>query len=87
MFQESRPRLAPLVSRVGLRYLREHEGRGILQEVETALLASAAMPLSVSAGRAVEIEGRVAAGAEPRKIVRVGSAVGAFHRLILWNKL
>jgi len=66
------------VSRVGLDLLARDNGIDIFQEINPALLALAALPLLMLAGRAFVTQRGMAARAESRDIAGFGAAFRAF---------
>ena len=83
MFQERGARSQALVRGVSLHLLRKYERGGILDEVDSTLIASPSVLLFVPARGAFERERRVAARAELRSVGRLATALCAFHILIL----
>jgi len=63
-------------------FCRNHRG-DVLQEVDAALIAIAAVPLFVLAGRAFIAQRRMAPRAEPRDVAGFAAAFRALHRVIL----
>jgi hypothetical protein len=79
ILEEVRTALELLVKNVGFRLLGRHDRANVLQEIDAALLALAALPLFMAAGRALISQRRVALWAESRNVARLRAAFWTFH--------
>jgi hypothetical protein len=66
-----------------LRLFRGHHGGEVLQEINAAFFAFAALALLVMARRTFEAQSGMAARAKPRHVTRFGAAFRALHKPIL----
>ena len=67
------------MSDVGFHFFLRHDRRDVLQEINAALFAAAALPLFVAAGRALVAQRGMAARTEPRYVPSLASAFRALH--------
>jgi len=83
ILHQARALLQPVVSRVGLDLLACDDRIDVFQEINSALLALAALPLLMFTRRTFVTQRGVAARAESRNIACFGAAFRAFHMPIL----
>jgi hypothetical protein len=73
----------PLCNRVGLGLLRGDDRFDVLEEINAAFFARAALPLFVLARGTLVTQRRMATPAKPRDVSSLGSAFRAIHIRIL----
>jgi hypothetical protein len=83
VLHQIRTLLDPVVLHVGLTLLHGNHGSDVLQEIDAAFFAHAAVPLLVMARRTLKSQRRMAPLAEARHVAGFSAAFRAFHGFIL----